>query len=351
MRECLAGEIPNEPKATCHDCAMCAPPGHISAPDDPVFYDPEAKCCTYMPMLWNFLVGALLEDESPEASAGRRTVEARIAAGIGVTPLGLDRPPAYVTLYRHVSEAFGQTRSMRCPHFIEEGGLCGVWRARESTCATWFCKHERGAVGKQFWEALHRLLLVTEQQVATWCLLKLDIGTDALAANFPFPPGPESPVTAQDFDGRVTPERRRLLWGSWDGRERAYYLAAGRLARELAWKEILALAGTELAVAAVVARAAYDRLTSPRLPERLRAGSFHLTPAPDGGGLVTSYSPVDPLRVSAMVLRILPYFDGRHTTRSARQAIARDLGQEPSPDLLQKLVDYDVLVDAGQPPS
>src|SRR5262245_2433326 len=150
----LLGPIPNEPKATCHDCAMCAPPGSTVATDSPkevVFYDPQVKCCSYTPILWNFLVGDLLADQSAEAVIGRATVERRIEAGVAVTPLGLDRPPSYFALYQHISKAFGRTHTMRCPHFIDEGGLCGVWRHRESTCVTWFCKHERGGVGKAFW--------------------------------------------------------------------------------------------------------------------------------------------------------------------------------------------------------
>jgi hypothetical protein len=68
-------------------------------------------------------------------------------------------------------------------------------------------------------------------------------------------------------------------------------------------------------------------------------------PRTGGGALVTSYSPVDPLRLSPEVLEILAYFDGR-TTRAARQAITRELGYEADTALLLKLVDFGVLVDA-----
>ena len=346
MRECLLGDIPNEPKATCQDCAMCRAEGQKPAPNDPVFYDPRSKCCTYMPILWNFLVGALLDDDSPEAAPGRRTVEARIAAGIAVTPLAMDRPPAYGVLYGHIPNAFGRAQSMRCPHYIEEGGLCGVWRARESTCATWFCKHERGAVGKRFWQQLHRLLAVTERQVASWCVLQLDVGVDALAAVFPFPPPAAGPVTGEDFDGRTTPERRQLVWGQWAGREQAFYREAGRLAGALSWTDVLALGGSELQAAVQITRAAFERLTTPRLPDRLRAGELHLASAPGGGAVVTTYSPVDPLRLSPAVLEILPFFGGR-TTRAARQAISRKLGHQVDTSLLLKLVDFGVLEDAS----
>ncbi len=349
MRECLAGDIPREPKATCHDCAMCRAPANAAPEQDAVFYDPRSKCCTYMPVLWNFLVGALLDDDSAEAAAGRRTVEARIAAGVAVTPLALERPPAYSVLYSHIPEAFGRAQSMRCPHYLEEaGGLCGVWRSRESTCATWFCKHERGAVAKRFWEGLHRLLQLTERQVATWCVTELDVGAEALAAIFPFPPRPPGPVTGADFDGGTTPERRKLVWGKWAGREHAFYREAGRLAGALSWADVATLGGSELRAAVQLAQAAFERLTSPQLPDRLRAGTFRISPAPGGRALVSAYSPADPLDLSPEVLDILSYFDGR-STHAARQTIVRELGYDVDPALLLKLVDFGVLEDALTP--
>ncbi len=346
MRDCFAGAIPNEPKATCSDCAMCAIPDAPTPPGNPVFYDPTTKCCSYMPVMWNYLTGALLDDRSPEAARGRTTVEARIDGRIAVTPIGLERPPVYTTLYGHIPEAFGRARSMRCPHYIEEGGLCGVWRSRESTCATWFCKHQRGAVAKDFWVRLHRLLALAERQVATWCMIELEIGTEALAVNFPFPYRPETPVTGADFDGRVTPERWKALWGAWTGREREFYQAAGKLVSKLSWARVMSIGGPDLQAAVRVAEVAYRKLMTPKLPSHLRTGTFQATLGPDGGAIVTTYSPVDPLRLSAAVLEILPYFDGRSTS-AARRAIARERGLTVEAPLLQRLVDFGVLVDAG----
>jgi hypothetical protein len=99
-------------------------------------------------------------------------------------------------------------------------------------------------------------------------------------------------------------------------------------------------------VAVQLTQAAFERLTIPRLPARLRSGAFRLAPAPGGGALVTTYSPQDPLRLSPAVLEVLPYFDGR-TTRAARQAIARELGHQVDTSLLQKLVDFGVLEDGS----
>lgn len=348
MRECLGGAVPGEPRSTCDDCAMCAGPLPPGAPpvDDPLFYDPRVKCCSYTPTLWNFLTGALLADRTPGTRAGRATVERRIAAGVAVTPLGLGQPPAYAAVYDSAHAAFGRSHTLRCPHFLEDGGRCGVWRARESTCATYFCKLERGAVGERFWRRLQHLLALAERQVAVWCVRELDPGEGALAALFPPFADPAPPPGAAELDGRVTAERRALLWGRWLGREGEFFERSAGLVEGLAWADVVRLAGPELELSARLARTAFEALVTPAVPVRLTRGPLTLTPQPDGATLVTTYSPLDPLRLSPAVLEILPYFDGR-TVRAARQAIRRELGYEVDTALVQRLADFGVLREAG----
>jgi Fe-S-cluster containining protein len=312
-----------------------------------VFFDSESKCCTYMPRLWNFLVGALLEDDSPEAAAGRRTVEARIDAGVGVTPFGLARTPVYDLLYARIKDAFGRARSLRCPHYIEEGGRCGVWRARESTCATWFCKYERGAVGLEFWERLHRLLALAEYSLSAWCVLQLDPGEEAFRALIPRrpPPGGEA-ISAADFDHRVDAGAYRRKWGRWAGREREFYRKAGVLARALPWSQVRELGGAELQMAETLVQDAFRRLMSNEVPERLRTGAIRFTPDEEGG-VLSSYSANDPIRLSHEVLGVLPFFNGQPTT-AAIEAIRDERGLAVSPELVRWLVDFGILVEEGQ---
>src|ERR1051326_9631717 len=84
--EMLPGPVPAEPRATCGSCAMLAEEGARRHPSDQ-FYSRDTKCCTYLPQLKNFLVGRILTDRDPAAARGRTTVEVRIRAGVGVTPL------------------------------------------------------------------------------------------------------------------------------------------------------------------------------------------------------------------------------------------------------------------------
>ncbi|HLN49881.1 MAG TPA: hypothetical protein VK251_10275, partial [Steroidobacteraceae bacterium] len=112
---------------TCDDCAMCAHAGDAHGPSRQ-FFSATVKCCSYVPELANFLVGRILSDTDAAAQAGRSTVNDRIAAGLGVTPLGLQQSAVYSQLYRGSDAAFGRSQALRCPHFLEDGGRCGIWR-------------------------------------------------------------------------------------------------------------------------------------------------------------------------------------------------------------------------------
>ena len=342
MRDVLDGPLPSERRATCDDCAMCPQPGETT-PDHAVFYNPTTKCCTFMPTLWNFQVGALLADASPEAAAGRRTVEARLEAGIAVSPLGCLRPPVYQAAYGLITGSFGQVPSMRCPHYLEEGGRCGVWRARESTCATWFCKHERGALGKEFWERVHHLLGLAEEAVARWVVLELDVGSSTLASLLPIPAVAQlTALQPEDFEGARTPAARARAWGQWAGRERAFFLEAHALVAQLRWEDVRALGGVELWAAERVVQSVFARHRSRALPRRLVGGYVESLALPDGGMLVTSYAYTDPLRLSPMVVAALRFFDGRPVA-AARAACEAEAGVLLDPALVRRLVDFGIL--------
>src|SRR5262245_45338172 len=107
---------------------------------------------------------------------------------------------------------------MRCPHYREDIGGCGVWRHRSATCSTWYCKYDRGAVGMAFWDPLRDLLKAAEEALARWCLLELELDADALDGLTPERGEKPSP-SAPDLDGAADPTRYGAVWGQWHGRE------------------------------------------------------------------------------------------------------------------------------------
>ena len=344
-REFLGGPIPVESRATCDDCAMCAH-GDEQQSSRTDYFNPAVKCCTYIPDLHNFLVGRILSDDDTAAERGRTTVEKRIQESLAVTPLGLTRPPVYSLLYENNTNAFGKSRTLLCPYYIEDGGQCGIWRNREATCATWFCKYVRGDVGYVFWrESLHQLLMVVERDLARWSVLELDLGSDALrhlVATAAWRRQSE-PVTGASIDNRVDRDSYGRIWGRWLGREGEFFIECARLVSSLLWADVLAICGPEARAYAQLTEKAYDRLTSDEIPVALKVGSIQLVQITHDLTRVSTYNDTDPIDIPSVVMELLNYFDGRQT-EEALATIARERGIRLDPSLVRKMVDFTVLV-------
>ncbi len=350
MADALGGSIPNETEATCSDCAMCTPASIDARAADGAF-DPTTKCCTYLPALANYLVGAILADPSTDP-AGRASVLARIDAGIGVSPLGLERTPLYETLYRHgAGRAFGRSRALRCPHYLEHGA-CGIWQHRESTCATWFCKHVRGAVGHAFWRAsLQPLLCAVERGLARFCVLELELEPDVLKRLLsPTPLVPRAihqTLGAEDLDSVADPKVQRARWGRWAGREIELYEACARLVAPLSWGDVTSVCGPEVRMFERAARYAYDEMCASEIPTALAVGAFAIVESSAAHLRISTYSEYDPLDLPRDAFDALRCFDGRPTD-DAVAAIASEHGLEFDATLLRQLVDFGVLVKAAR---
>jgi hypothetical protein len=341
MEEFLAGSIPQESNATCSDCAMCSPE-HPDGSDD--FFSWHTKCCTYQPALPNYLVGRILADADPQSAAGRATVESRFQAGAGVTPLGLGQSRVFDLLYRQSPRAFGRNRRLRCPHYLEDG-RCGVWKHRAAVCATWFCKHVRGSVGARFWQSLHQLLAAVEKSLASWCVLELDIGVEALGLLFPPPQLPDKKpgFDGRTLDGTVDPAAYRRVWGNWCGREAEFYQECAQRVNALPWRDVLAIGGSSVAVFVRVADAAYRKLLSNELPEPLKLGAIQVSDLAADSACVAALDGGEALKMPRELHDLLGHFDGR-PIRQVLDAIEAETGLVLEEALVRKLADYEILV-------
>ena len=351
MDQLLSGPIPAETDATCSDCAMCSTESG-SQPRSELFYNPEVKCCTYIPTLPNYLVGRILSDDDPASARGRKSVEERLRAGLAVTPLGLGLPAAYGFLYAHAAgEAFGLSKNLRCPHYLEEeGGQCGIWKHRASVCATWYCKHVRGAVGARFWAALHQLLTAVEHNLSLWCVYELEIEIEALRILCAGKSSlkPDYRLDGLALDGKVDHVVYERCWRKWSGREAEFYQAAARLVDDLNWRDIASLAGPEVKIHEKLVRDAYSRLMSQELPSFLKVGSLNVSGLGRQSCRVTTYSPLDPLDLPNSLIAVLPYFDGRPTS-DAITTIEQREGIKLDVALVRKLADFEILVPEESP--
>jgi hypothetical protein len=312
---------------------MCLPTAATAATASLTLFDPGAKCCTYVPTLPNFLVGLILNDDDPGAIAGRTSVERRIAAGIGVTPLGLQSDPHYALIYKHAGgELFGRTPGLRCPHYLPAGGgQCGIWRHRNAVCATWFCKYERGRVGKRFWDALLHLLTMVERHLGLWAAAELGEPIESL--------GPALlPYYATALPGPVSCWSQR--WAAHPGE---FYRESARLVESLTWRQVREIGGPELALVVGQLRAAYEATQTDEVPGHLRLGAVGGIARDDGNAALRGYNPNDMVLLPKSLADALERFDGRRQTDNVSAEIGKQVGISLDRAVVRRLIDFGVL--------
>lgn len=320
----LIGAMPaREIRATCSDCAMCAAKGATVRP-----FNPEAKCCTYVPILSNFLVGAILRDHNgtPE---GQASVRARIAARSNVTPLGLGQPAIFGLAYEAAGEAgFGMAAMFRCPHYIEDnGGSCGIWRHRNAVCSTWFCKHVRGSVGRRMWRDIEVLLKQIEADLASWACARLGTSPDQDRSLLASRAGRSSALLSAEVAGRWNVDYARM-WGTWAGKEEEFFKACGDLIAPLEWRDVQEILGEDALRAVAVARHSVSANSKREMPKRLQLGRFSVHPDRERALLLTD-SPFDPISIPWPALGRLGELSGGVTLAEAIEAgvSLADLGE------------------------
>ncbi|HJL02743.1 MAG TPA: hypothetical protein RMH85_14670 [Polyangiaceae bacterium LLY-WYZ-15_(1-7)] len=335
VRAVLEGPVPRERRATCDECPM------VRAEPPAVGFRADTRCCTFHPELPNFLVGAFFRELRPELLPGRRLLEAKIRARVGVTPLGIDRPPVYALTFRHGRAAFGSAQALRCPYYLEgERHSCGVWHAREATCATWFCKHERGRVGRAFWEALRHFLQAVDRDLARACVVELGLPSAQLAA-LAEAPAPGVGLEAGELDGRVDPARWDALWGEHKFGEHRFFAACHELVEGLGWEGVEARLGGDARLRRAVLRDAYGRLVDKAVPEAVEPAPVQLVKLGRKAAVVQGYSPFDLLELPRPLFDLLGELEGATPERAL--AVAEEAGVELDRRALRALVDFGLL--------
>lgn len=337
--ELLTEPVPAEQRSTCGDCAMCQPRGAEVASLGEAF-EPNVKCCSYLPELPNFTVGAVLTSGSAK---GRETVLKRIRARAGVTPVGVGQPPKTRLVLASSKAAFGRSREIVCPHYVDDnGGQCSIWAHRDAVCSTYFCKHMRGAVGQTFWFALRGLLAYVERDVARFCVMKLDPGPEAieiLATQSPSDGPRDLDVAA--LEDREDPNDYARRWGSYVGREEEFYTACSEMVAELEWADVVELCGADVALRALHTRHVFRQLKSDELPPRLLASGYTIAKDGPNASLVVGYSLDDAIEVPKDVLGALHVFDGRPTAEA--MDAAKTHGVTLSDAEVRRLADFKIL--------
>ena len=299
MRDVIPGEMPDETRATCSECVMCSV-------DSVVPFEARTKCCTYIPTIPNFLTGKILEKEI--------SVFEMYFKRANVTPLGVSPNKEFIAQYNPSSSLFGRNLDWRCPYYLEEqGGLCGIWEHRNSRCATWFCKHLRGQISREFWSAIDRLLTEVERALTCYCIHQLEAGSVEFRQAFP--------VETQEarfgiWIRQQSFQSKKWLgqdpdWGRWLDRKKEFFQECHRLIDRLDWKDVQSICGPGLQPLEQEVLLAYEKLRSDFFPEILQLGDFQQSEGSGDEVRVWTSNPYDPVVLTKTALRILHRMNGK----------------------------------------
>jgi hypothetical protein len=312
----LRQDVYSEPRATCNNCPMCKSSNPPAKKD--YSFNLDTKCCTYQPELPNFLVGGFLADDDPGFNEVKENFLARVSH-YNITPLGI--APPFWTSFSFKMKRFGKHEELKCPFYLGHlGGLCGIWKYRNGTCSTYYCKHERGAVGYRFWRKLEDTLFAAEKRLALYCANQLKVII---------------PENASDI--------RERTWGNWTYREAEFFMNCWHIVHPLSWEEIVKIGGVQLESLVIDLKNRFSYLQSKQLPEILKIRKFKSEEVTESQTRVWAYSYANPIDIPTSVVQALEYFDGRPTSEVLNQ-IESERGITIDSDMLQMLSDYEILV-------
>lgn len=345
--EPVLGPVRGESRATCMHCPMVR---RFDEEPLELAFDSRTKCCTYVPDVHNFNAGRILADDNPVGAEARRVLRSRIAERVGVTPLAIAMPPIYRTFYESSPSAFGRAPAMRCPYYVDEGGLCGIWQHRDAVCSTWFCKVDKGALGKVYWKVVSSLIYLVESTIRVWALgeagLDEEAWVDMWSRTEAERRGPRPQLDEHTMNGTVNPERYKKDWANFLGREEELYRRCAEIVNALGSDDVMRLGGAPLAAAIHAAKHVLRKITEMKLPERVVSGNLVNLQLRRGGELRVRHQaiPCDWIDVpEAAARQVYRLYGG-----PLREVLA-ELQREGVPideELVQKLLAWQVLVEA-----
>jgi len=229
-------ELPEERFADCDNCHHCQSDKNFRY---------ETKCCDYHPKLPNYIVGAILNDESPELAEGKRRILEKIAHRKGVTPYGIIAPMDYHKKFQanrqNKKEAALQAEmtALKCPYL--DGGRCSIYKYRSDICPVFYCMSSSGTKGSRFWNTAHQYMIAVERKLTLYAmqqqgypLLKLQLGGI----------GPNTFKLESDKE-EVKPKVYTNIWKEWEGKEIEFYTQCFKTVLEMNAVQVSELLGIE----------------------------------------------------------------------------------------------------------
>lgn len=176
----------------------------------------DYRCCTYFPRVPNFALGLALIFEPQSAPVIKKLIKDGF-----ILPEGMIASPDKWASY-HVEveeERYGKSDKILCPFLDRSNGYCKIYPFRNSVCSTFFCLKDAGDCGEKFWDELQSLGSQCELALGQWVMEKADLCPDEYYENLDLM-NPKEVVSQKDQSW--TRASRKVLWGSWFGKEEAF---------------------------------------------------------------------------------------------------------------------------------
>lgn len=324
--------IPVEQYADCMNCHMCKPNDAVK---DVRTFSEKTKCCTFKPIIPNYLVGAILND-----SDNQTKLHDYIKTGTKLAPLGYYPTKTELRDYANIiPDKFGMDESVMCELLVD--GNCSVWQYRNSICSSYFCHYYKGIHGKAFWEAVRDFLQFIEEAISEHCALSLGIPASHLTnatTNF-FINVQDAQLDATDTNNSTN------HWAAWESNKADYFAKCYSIASELTEEKIAALNPNRYAIKLAELTTAFNRMTEPTLPSQLMLNpKCKIIPFDDQ----QSFFMISRLvKLPSIVAQIAPLFDGQSPTEKVQETAKETLNVDLTNEYILHLYEQSILVAAN----
>ena len=221
-KEVFSWQHPAERLATCLDCPK------VVTED----FRADYRCCTYHPRVTNYALGMALRDKTAAP-----LVKDMIKTG-RIIPEGTCHTPQEWIDYLddNKQEVFGKSEKVLCNFLNTENGFCMIYAFRNSVCSTFFCQHDHGGRGDQYWEKTQILVGQLEAALSQWALEQL--GFDFKAYIKRYNKLAKNLKAVEKKGGGWSDAARKTLFAEWYGKEEELFLKCGEIiaaARDSLW--------------------------------------------------------------------------------------------------------------------
>ena len=317
--------IPVESYANCLDCQMCKPNTH--APHLKTF-SKTSKCCTFKPIIPNYLIGHYLLGNQPSEPLNRHLSHQKQCTPLGFFP-SKNELSAYAKMIPH---RFGLDESSICDFLID--GQCSIWQYRNGICSTYHCHYVKGKNGKQFWNAIRDFLQFIETTLSQHCGYALGISTEYLNHN------------TTDFFTNVQlsslPEHIDSNY-SWKTNPKDFYIKCAQLVQDWTWEDVRHLSPSRYDILHDYLQHCMNQINHPQTPPYLiQNPACKIIPFDD---TYSFFETTRLIKLPTIVHQLLGLFDRKTPNKTIIKTAKNTLNVDIDMAYIQHLYEQELLIE------